>query len=464
MEYVMEILDFQFSRKRILSIIISIIVLLYVTSVQSTSAEILFKKTSIGIEGLPPGFLFSSWTRAGLYGQNRKDLVIAGTSQGNSVIYVLRNQNGVLKVVNKISEKPLQYGEGEEVVEKKIFGFFKWKTTTTTFTFPKCDVSNLTNCDLDNDGHDEVFATGFEMCTNRMVKWENGRFLEKPLPFPNLNNPVYAWLDYNGDGWVDLFLSGNKPIDKDEYTVEEVVGRIYENQRGRLEPTDITFDIHGIDSVHVLDFDQDEKSDLFFGVLTGWNKNPHFNHIFLNRGDHFEEVKNPLGGLDTLFGMNNVKIAKLNLNGDDLDDLLVSGYWNGRFRAKSILTIPYTKHFQKINQTYYLDYDMDHMKQFPDIDGHFVVEDLDKDGDKDVFGFGIDRKLNSRIVCLERRFGSYNQIEWGSWAENQEQPLGFEYGTNIIPVDINEDGLLDFICFPNCSRKPIVSLLNISKE
>ena len=104
------------------------------------------------------------------------------------------------------------------------------------------------------------------------------------------------------------------------------------------------------------------------------------------------------------------------------------------------------------------------MEQFPDIDGHFVVEDLDKDGDKDILGFGLDRKLNTRIVCLERRSDSYIPINWGSWAKNQEQPLGLEYGRIIIPVDMNEDGLLDFICFPNSSCKPIVSLLNISNK
>ena len=302
-----------------------------------------------------------------------------------------------------------------------------------------------------------------------MAGWLNGTFKEEALPFPNLVGPVIVWFDYDGDGWIDLFLAGSEPIEGKENMVKDVTARLYKNQQGHLEPTKITFDVpESITSAHVIDFNQDSQPDLFLGLRTGSNAHPSVNRIFLNRTDNFEEVEFPLAAIDKLEGLSRANVANADFDGDGLSDILVSGCWNSRIGPKTYIVIAYKKLFHESQGKYYLRYHRKLMDEIPNILGKVIIEDLDGDEDKDIFVSGFGTDLKQKIMCFENKEGTFRPVTNGPWSQHREQPLGRSYGgysSSVIPIDVNHDGLLDFICFPSATRtegKGIILLLNVS--
>jgi tetratricopeptide (TPR) repeat protein len=101
-------------------------------------------------------------------------------------------------------------------------------------------------------------------------------------------NGTCGWGDYDGDGDLDLFLSGSG-----------MFIAVYRNDGGKF--TDVT-DRVGLAkvpsgySLNLIDYDNDGKLDLYIS-LNGWS-GPMANRLFHNTGAHFEDVSEKSGAND----------------------------------------------------------------------------------------------------------------------------------------------------------------------
>ena len=426
-------------------------VILHIILCDFALAGIAFQVSPQKVSGLPDGFLATCWTMADVEGRGIPDVIVAGNwwtdRASRSAAFVLGVADGVLSVKHTLFERVAAASPEEP---DGIHG---------------PGIQSLSHCDLNNDGREEVFAIGSDPSEHRMAQWRDGAWVEGPLPFRGLVFPVIAWLDFDGDGWIDLFLVGGEPIAGREREVVGVVGRLWRNEHGKLQPTDITFDVREyVDSAHVIDFDQDGKPDLLLGVDTSRNTQRACNRLFLNRPPGFEEVEFPLEGLDKLEGLSRMHVSSADFDGDGLVELLAAGSWHGRIGTKGYVSLIYRKKRWPEANRYTLSYDYSLTDELPDILGPFVVADLDGDGDPDVFASGSGRDSRLHIVCLENKGGHLQRIVDGPWRANAEQPLGEEYGDIVVPVDVNHDGLTDFVCFPSATGKDIMLLSNVSRK
>lgn len=111
---------------------------------------------------------------------------------------------------------------------------------------------------------------------------------------------------------------------------------------------------------------------------------------------------------------------------------------------------------------YYFGYDHDMIDKIPNILGRFIVRDMDADGDEDILvsGFGTDGRW--KLICFEKKV-RLRQLTTESWLKGGRQTLARLSWSRVIPMDVNGDGLVDFVCFPTHSDKKPILLLNTSK-
>ena len=430
---------------------------------EPTYSGVAFQAAKYVIEGLPHDFRASCWTKADVEGLDKPDLALAGlwkTGSGwQSGAFIVRAGDNDLKVVHAV---------------------FQRVTPLTSDGFIQGRISSLTACDLDHDGRDELFAFRDRPALQRMAQWEGGSFVEDEAPFPALLFPVLAWFDYDGDGWIDLFLTGSHPVEGKEHQAEPARCRLFRNERGHLTATDIAFDLEElVDSAHVLDFDEDGRPDLLLGIQAALTRFPVFNRVFLNRVDHFDEVQfpmvygltvdqlekvqSPVRFMDKLLGVSEARIASADLDNNGTLELFVSGCWDTRMRLGSIVTIVYEKIRDSSGKKHFLTYSRKYSSaEIPNILGAFTIEDFDGDGDKDILAAGLARGLRLSIVCLENVVGDLRRVTAGPWTAHQDQPLGEGYGDVVVPWDLDGNQLLDFICFPQDGDKEIMALRNTS--
>ena len=117
-----------------------------------------------------------------------------------------------------------------------------------TGSFPIKDTASLVGvftADMDNDGDLDLFFTADEMSTNRFFRNDGtGSFVEVTeghwVNTPSSSQGA-AWGDYDGDGWIDLFVA-NSGLDHDQLeanflyhnrgdgTMESVQTRVHGNR------------------------------------------------------------------------------------------------------------------------------------------------------------------------------------------------------------------------------------------
>ena len=320
---------------------------------------------------------------------------------------------------------------------------------------------------ITNDGFEEIFIVK-EYSRHLMIRLKNGSLTQEPVPYPSLEKSVILWIDYDNDGWTDLYINGLSS-NKNRSTKKIVEhGRIYKNQKGKFVPTNITFNptIELVDSANAIDFNEDGKTDILLGVRTSLNRYPSYNHIYINDGENFKEEEFPFDemGPDKLMGISMATINEYDLDSDGQKDIIISGSWYVQLSSKAYITVVYKKGYVKNKKEYYLSHFDEYNDQLPDIRGEFVIKDLDRDGDMDIFAYGRDRKFDKLIKVLENESGKFNEVCSEVFSKGGVSPLLNAYSSNIIPMDINSDGLHDFICFPGITGRPIVTLKNVSKN
>jgi hypothetical protein len=177
--------------------------------------------------------------------------------------------------------------------------------------------------DFDNDGYLDVFVTGHAPLvsggyTSQLYRNTGlGGFTAITTGLPAADNSEAAWIDLEGDGDMDLFLAGSQGY-------PNVFARIYRND-GRLSATAWTFtDINaGLPGIFAgsaawADYDGDGDPDL---AMTGQRYSPsgEYTYVYVNQG---------AGGFalaQGLTGTSNSQIAWGDYDNDGDPDLAVGG-------------------------------------------------------------------------------------------------------------------------------------------
>lgn len=83
----------------------------------------------------------------------------------------------------------------------------------TESQYPKLKNGDIAVADYNNDGTNDILFTGEDASGNGITKLfvqdTNGNFKEFPIVLEGLRNSTANWVDYDGDGDLDLFLTGN---------------------------------------------------------------------------------------------------------------------------------------------------------------------------------------------------------------------------------------------------------------
>jgi hypothetical protein len=176
---------------------------------------------------------------------------------------------------------------------------------------PNCQygcVFGIVAGDFDQDGDDDYFRYmgdkgGFVLWTNA-----NGKFTQTTLVISS-NNASLTKVDYNGDGWPDLYLNTN-----DYYSTSKLFknGKLDSKGIPQFTALNYAFPIQDV-NINWADFDHDGDLDLFTASRQCT--------IFMNAGnDTFLEYKIPL----FYASLNNAKIVDYDTDGDL--DVYVTGY------------------------------------------------------------------------------------------------------------------------------------------
>jgi hypothetical protein len=135
-----------------------------------------------------------------------------------------------------------------------------------------------------------------------------------------------ALLDYNNDGWLDIFFTNGADILSLKKSSPKYANRLFQND-GKGHFTDVTEQAGlagtGYDNaVAIGDYDNDGREDIFVGGVHG-------NHLYHNDGGHFSDVTGEAGLAkpDPEYGpLWSVAAAWADVNNDGLLDLLVVNY------------------------------------------------------------------------------------------------------------------------------------------
>ena len=216
--------------------------------------------------------------------------------------------------------------------------------TDNNVNLPGIWAGSTTWADYDNDGDPDLLITGLtgtaENCVpiTRIYQNNAGSFTDINAGLPPIYLGKATWGDYDGDGDLDIALSGYQP-DGSGLT------RIYRNDNGQFNlDTDQDLVALRYSDVAWGDYDADGDADLLVsGMTTGGRVNT---VLYKNGRIDRTRVGSPLGGRpvleeDVLNTGRIVNVNQGNLAWGDIDndgdlDLAISGYGSGNVRQAQI--------------------------------------------------------------------------------------------------------------------------------
>ncbi len=173
--------------------------------------------------------------------------------------------------------------------------------------------------DYDNDGDLDILLTGYSdlqyiseiYCNNG----DNTFTLQTNISLPGVGNGSSAFVDYDNDGYLDIFLSGSTSL-------SEYISKLFRNNGNNTftEQTNIIFPMIGESSADWCDYNNDGFPDVLF---TGRDPDTGqgISKIYRNMGDNtFIEQTNI-----SLPGLQSGSVAWGNYNDDEYPDILLSG-------------------------------------------------------------------------------------------------------------------------------------------
>ncbi len=187
--------------------------------------------------------------------------------------------------------------------------------TDVAQTLPGVRYGSVSWGDFDNDGDLDPLLTGNTGSTTiARIYRNNGNndFTDLNAGLPGIADGAAVWADYNGDGWLDLAMTGQGTAGR--------ISRVYRNN-GNATFTNLTLGLPGLDSSTIAwgDYDNDGDLDLF---LTGYTGSTYVGAIYRNHGnDLFSD-----SGVTTIKGGASGSAAWADFDKDGDLDLLFSGF------------------------------------------------------------------------------------------------------------------------------------------
>lgn len=213
--------------------------------------------------------------------------------------------------------------------------FTKDQSSFTGTNLIDADVSLV---DFNNDGYIDMFISAWD--DNGKSRYSSvyindgfGKFTT--MAQPNVIRKGYGcsvWGDVDGDGFMDLLLNGDGGADGEG---SSDIYRLYRNNGGSLEAKATFNDYRQIsvgDGSRMVDWDNDGDLDI---ILTGWSgtKGRQATMLFeCTNATNFTFVENDLSNT-TFPGVSESSIETADLNNDGKIDLLITGY-NGNQAAQ----------------------------------------------------------------------------------------------------------------------------------
>ncbi|MDP4240328.1 MAG: T9SS type A sorting domain-containing protein, partial [Bacteroidota bacterium] len=199
----------------------------------------------------------------------------------------------------------------------------------TSFTGTNLIDPDVTVLDFNNDGYLDMFICAWDdnaksRISELLINDAFGHFTA--MAQPNLIQKGYGsavWADVDGDGWLDLLLNGDGGAN-DEASSD--IYRLYKNNGGVLVPKATFNDYRQIsvgDGARMVDWNNDGKLDV---ILSGWSntKSRQVTMLFTcTDAANFTFVEDPLSSI--LPGVSESSIETADLNNDGKIDLLITG-------------------------------------------------------------------------------------------------------------------------------------------
>lgn len=239
---------------------------------------------------------------------------------------------------------------------------------------PVTDMGNSVACwgDYDNDGDLDVVIAGESADNGTLAKLfrnDSGTFSDAGATLPGVHFASLDWGDYDGDGDLDLLLTG-----QDSLGIP--ITRILKNKDGNFLSTSIL--LPGVYSGQAAwgDFDNDNDPDI---LLTGIGTDGFYtSQILRNDGaGTFTDIG------ATLMGTQTGSVCWVDYNHDGLPDACISGDSGGGI---------YTKLYRNENGTF-----VEVPFEFAGLAGQATWADLDNDGDADLLECGMDLYIDGHI-------------------------------------------------------------------
>ncbi|MCT4664821.1 MAG: VCBS repeat-containing protein [Flavobacteriales bacterium] len=422
----------------------------------------------------------SSVSFADIDGDNDQDVLITGSSNGERISELYTNDgNGVFAKVNNtpftgVSSGSVSFADIDGDYDQDVLitgynsnnqGISEFYTNDGNGVFTKSDSTTFTDVyigsvsftDIDGDNDQDVLITGYnsnnqgisELYTND----GNGVFTKvNNTPFTGVSSGSVSFADIDGDDDPDVLITG--------YSQAGLISELYTNNGNgvftKSESTPFT-DVSG-GSVSFADIDGDNDQDV---LITGYSNGGPISELYENNG--FGEFTK--SDSTTFTGVNFSSVSFADIDGDNDQDVLITGYGNGG-QVNELYTNDGNGLFAKVDDTPFTGVYI----------GSVSFADIDGDNDQDVLitGYSNDGSVaelwrngsattpsftcpDSVIFCNSSSYSSFyeyiSQVDLGSSSNASSQDyLGFhnykEDATKHItgsvgqslPLEIQESG------------------------
>lgn len=165
-----------------------------------------------------------------------------------------------------------------------------------TFTDLNVDLVQVSSgsvlfCDFDNDGYSDLVVTGTQSDGSTITKiYHNDTdetFSDTNTNLPNIYQSSIACSDFNGDGYLDLLLTG--------YVDDQTkISKVFRNNgNGTFTDTNSNLPVGAYPIVAVSDYDNDNRPDIFINVTAhSYLLHNDGNFTFSNSGVSFPDATN----------------------------------------------------------------------------------------------------------------------------------------------------------------------------